>query len=227
MENELKLEDLLGNNPENGVSASDTNDSTLQTIEDSEQQITPQGEDAPLERELERLKPKRTQEEKLEYNINRMQRELNRIRGIDDNIKSNSYNDTEEDDRPLTVGEFRKLQAQQAAKSAIELAEAIPNSAERELTKFHIENTIRPSGDANEDLARARALANSVRNQQIADMHAKRVPPSNHSGSTGVPANQPKEQLNLTKEELELKQLAGLSDEEILDARRRFKPEMN
>lgn len=186
------------------ASASDANE-----LQENEQDAVKQ--------ELERLRPKRTQEEKLEYNIRRMQEELNKIKGVEEP-------DTD-DDVPLTLSMYKKMQAMNAQQTALDLANSVQDEAERELIKFHIENTIKPSGDAQEDLSRARTLANAVKNSKILEMESRRITPKSFSGSSGAPGNAPKEHITLTAEEAELKRVGNLTDDDIIFARKHYRPE--
>lgn len=207
MDNELTLEEL------NNVSASDT-ETTPETQSDVSTEETLQTNNNPLEQELERLRPKRTHEEKLEYNIKRMQKELDERRGVQE------IPDGDQDDEPFTIGMWKKMQEETAIKTATQLADSITDTTERELVRFHIDNTIRPSGDPQEDLKRARALANSVRNQQVTEMQTNKVAPQTHSGSSGSPAKSPIQQIQYSATEMALKQAGLLNDEEIMVARK-------
>jgi dTDP-4-amino-4,6-dideoxygalactose transaminase len=111
---------------------------------------------------------------------------------------------------------LKKLTAERSQKTAVDLAQELSNPVERELVKFHIENTIRPSGDAATDLKNARLLANSVRNQQILSEVTRKPTAQSHSGASSAPPTQKDSNtIELSKEEMMIKQWGGLTDDDV------------
>lgn len=197
MDENIKMEDLIEASP------SDAQPETTETVET---------EPDPLKQELERVQ-KRTKEEKLEYTLKRVQKQLDDLRrekGVDP-----EPDDIDEDDKPVTLKMLREMQAKQVQKTAVDLADSITNETERELVKYHIENTINPSGDPETDLKNARILANAVRNQKILDEYSRKTTPPQHSGGSSAPANPPKSAQELSREDALIKQWGGLSDDEV------------
>ncbi len=172
-------------------------------------------EQDPLKTELKKVQEKgRTKAEKLLYTKKRIDDQLKEL-GIQDESVD------EDDDKPLTRGEFKKLQAQSATKTALDLAAAVPNETERELLKYHLENTIRSTGNPQEDFNLALTLVNSVKNQQITEEVLRKPAVKTHGSGGGAPAKQ-EQQVEYTAEELSyMKPPFNLSKEQILAARKK------
>lgn len=171
----------------------------------------------PLQEELERVQKReggRTQKEKLLYTKQRIEQQLREL-GVDDEPQH------EDDEAPVTLGMLKRMQAETATKTALQLAEDIPGDAERELTKYHIQNTIRSTGIPSEDLKLARAIVNSTRNSQILEQVQMRPAPVTHSTGTSAPAKMEPHDIPLTHEELQFtKPPFNMTKEQILKTRR-------
>ena len=165
----------------------------------------------PLKTELNRVQGK-SKVEKLLYTKNRIDSQLREL-GVEDEEPE------EEDEKPLTRGEFKKMQAENAIKTSLQLAEEIPNETERELLKYHLQNTIRSTGDAKQDFELARGLVNAVKNKQILEEQNRKGTPVTHSSGVGAPAKQSKE-AEFTAEEMRYMAAPfNLTKEQILAAR--------
>lgn len=162
-------------------------------------------EQDPLKVELDRVqKQGKTEAEKAAFSLKK-NAERARELGVDvDKVLGTKPAETDEDDdKPLTRGEFKKLQQEQSAKSALQLAEEIPNETERELTKYHLQNSIRSTGNPAEDLKLARALTNSARNSQILEEVQRKKDAKSHSNGSGVDAKIEENQGELTPQEMQ------------------------
>jgi hypothetical protein len=183
-------------------------------------------EQDPLKTELDRVKQqgktaKQKAENALKYNAQRLKKlggDPEAILGLD---KPEEAED--EDDKPVTLGMLRKLQQQQAEKSAMQLAEEISNETERELTKYHLQNSIKSTGNPTEDLKLARAIVNSVKNSQIAEEVVRKTNPKTYA-TGGAPAKEAEEDIgdeNFTPDELLLMQKPfKLTKKQVLAARK-------
>lgn len=175
--------------------------------------VEPSQEKDPIQEELDRLedkKPKRTRLETLAYNRDRLDKELAEERkklGI-----------TDEDDRPLTRGDLKVIQQESAQETAFKLADEITDDAEKKLVKYHLENTIKPSGDASTDLRNARLIVNSVKNGQIAEEAVRSVKARTSGSSSGAPAKE-KQVNELTTDEKKMMSGFGLTEEQVIAAR--------
>lgn len=126
---------------------------------------------------------------------------------------------TADDDTPVTVGMLQKIQAEQAQKTALELANDIPDENERALTKIYLQNRIRPSGNPQEDLRFARAAVNSIKNGMIAEEMGRKSTPQSHSTGSGVPAKKPEGEFVPTESEAKMMAAFGLTKEQVIASR--------
>jgi hypothetical protein len=144
-------------------------DSTSETTPDTTGEPETIEQD-PLKIELERVKGGRTEEEKAEFTFKKQAERLQAL-GKDPadilGIKKEPKEEVEEDDKPVTIGMLKKMQQDTASKTAIQLANDISNETERELAKWHLENTIRSTGNPTKDLELALNLVNGVKKAKL------------------------------------------------------------
>lgn len=173
----------------------------------------PSQEKDPVQEELDRVEaqPKKSKLEKLEYTKKRIDQQL-----AEEKAKSGIVED--DDDRPLTVREFKSLQREEAQSTAISLAGEIENEAERKLTQYHLENTIKPSGDAQTDLKNARLLVNAVKNGQVAEEAVRATKARTTGSGAGAPPKE-KQTNELTKEERDYMVAFKLTEAQVVAAR--------
>jgi len=187
------------------------------TSEAAEVETTVETEQDPLKTELEKIKSKgegRTELEKLRYKKQQLEKREKELLGDD----SEPISEEDDDSAPVTVGMLKKIQAQTAAKTALQMTDEIPNEVERELVKYHLQNTIRSTGNPSEDVNLARAIVNAAKNKQVLEMVTSK--PTAKSASSASSANaKVEEKPTLTTEEMEFKRAFGLSDEQILKSR--------
>lgn len=203
MENENQVEQEAGTTPEN-ITEAPSQENT----------------ESPVEVELRKEQGRivRSEEEKAAFSLKKNFEKVKEL-GLDpEEILGVKPKDAPDKDQPLTVAMLEQLQKENGKKSALQLAESIEDTKERELTKIYLENRIVPSGDAQEDLKMARALVNSVKNGQIAQLAATRGTPAAHSSSPSAPAKVEKE-VELTREEQVLMAGFNLTKEQVLAAR--------
>lgn len=183
-------------------------------VEDTqiEETTTEPSEESAVEEELERIETeanaKRTKLERLQYNKERIEREL---------AEEAARNGVEVDeDKPLTLRDFKAMQAHEAQETAKSLAESqIADDKERKLVLHHLENTIRPSGDAATDLRNARLIVNAVKTRQIAEEVTRSAQPRAHASAAGAPPKRDSAKPELSPEEKQFASFAGLSDDEV------------
>lgn len=210
MEN-IKMEDIV---------EKDSTSESKQVEETSETNTTEQD---PLKIELDRVQKKPKSEiEKAKDNLFFNAKRAKEL-GIDPaeilGFKSKEDEEVDEDDTPVTVGMLRKIQQENASKTALQLADEISNEAERELVKYHLQNTIKSTGIPTEDLKLSRALVNSVKNSQIIEETTRATPVKTHSNSSGVDAKQEKE-ITYSPDELQMmKPPFNMTPAQILEAR--------
>jgi len=175
----------------------------------------------PLQKELDKIenqKSGRSKREKLEFTLNRVKQQLAEIDGVDPVIVET----TEDKSKPLTIAEYERIQRDNENNKAVDLAEDIEDDTERKLTVHYLENVIKPSGNAEVDLANARAIVNAKRNALIAE-EAQRVSPANHySSAPGGPGKRPEEVFEPTAEEASMMRAPfNLTKEDVIKARQR------
>lgn len=182
------------------VEPKETEETPATATEGAESTATEQD---PLKEELEKVQQKtatkRTKKEKLEFTRDRVLKELADLDGGEGTPPAPAPED--DDDTPLTRGDLRKMQEAATTKTALQLAEDITNETERELVKYHIDNTIKPSGDPATDLKIARSIVNAVKNEQILKQAALKPEAQTHSSDGGAPARHEPE-IQLTPEEI-------------------------
>ena len=193
-----------------------------ETIEEPEKEPEIVPEQDPLKIELERVKAsKYTEKEKAEFTLRKNADRVKALGGDPSSILGIEDNEPgEDDDQPLTVGMYKKIQQERATKTALELADEITNETEKELVKYHLDNTIKSTGIPSEDLKIARALVNAVKNSQIIEEVARKPIAKSHSNASSVDAKNDEVKGELTQEEkLFLGKPFNMSRESILKAR--------
>ncbi len=189
------------------------------------EKTTTEGETiSPVKAELEKVKNKETKSEaeKAAFSLKKNAERLKELGGDPVavlGIKPNS-DDNEDEDAPVTVGMLKKIEAEKAQQTAIQLAEStIKDKDDRELAKIYLSTRIIPTGDPQEDLRLALSMVNSVKNQQIAqELSRSNTQSRSHATSSGVPARadgifEP------TPEEAQFMRSFGMTKEDILKAR--------
>lgn len=180
----------------------------------------------PVKAELEKVKKPKTEAEKLAFSLKSTAKRAKEL-GIDPlTILGDDTPAADDEARPLTVADLKKFQADNASKNALSLADEIEDADERELVKHHIENTIKPSGNARQDLNIARSIVNSVKNTMIAEEAGRKSAARTTGTGSGAPAKI-EEPFVPTPEESEMMKMKGLdgkpllSKEDILKSRKR------
>jgi acyl transferase domain-containing protein len=171
----------------------------------------------PLKAELERVRNKgegKTELEKAIYKKNQIDARIKELKGETNEIETVE----DDDDKPLTRGDWKKLQKETATKTALTLADEIESETERELTKYHLENSIKSTGNPTEDLDLARAIVNQKKNSQIVEMHIQKPTAKPHV-SGGAPAKGADKEPELTQDEITLMKWSGISKEKVLESR--------
>lgn len=184
-------------------------------------EVTPQEPSQnPLQVELDKIekhKSGRSKREKLEYTKQRIEQQLAELGGDDEPTVP-----TVDKNAPLTIGAYEQIQREKENTRAVDLAENIQDEIERKLTIHYLENTIRPSGNAETDLGLARAIVNAKRNGQIAEEVARMSQPNNFSSAPGNPGKPLAEVFEPTAEEASMMRPPfNLTKEDVIKARQR------
>ncbi len=214
MSETIKMEDI--------VEKDETSSSEVKVETKVDETAKVETEQDPLKTELDRVQKvsKYTEKEKAEYTLKKNFERVMELGGDPNSILGIEKKEaTDSDDTPLTIGMLKKLQQESASKTAMQSAEEIQNETERELVKYHLQNTIKSTGIPSEDLKLARALVNAVKNIQIIEESSRKTPAKQHSNSSGVDAKQEKEVVYTADELTMMKAPFLLSPKEILEAR--------
>lgn len=217
MSDDIKLEDV--ENKE--VPPSETEEQKKAGDENETKGLNRDGsakEQDPLKIELEKVKKGgRTKKEKLIYTKKRIEEQLSELDG---DAPADDVDD-DDDDKPLTKGEFKKMQQQNATKTALQLADDIENETERELAKWHLQNTIRSTGNPKEDLRLAMNQVNAVKNSKILEeLNRKGKPKQNSSGSSAPGKFNDDQEEELTADEMAfMKPPFNMTKDQILKTR--------
>lgn len=169
-------------------------------------------------------KPERTEAEKAAYSL-RKNAERAKELGMDPaevlGIKPTlNLDDDLPDDRPLTVGDLKVIQKQEARKSALQMAEDLPED-EREEVKEALGRVV-PSGNAEDDLRFARAAVNAPRNAKIAEHLGIKGTPKRTAAGSSQPTEIESEFTPTAEETAMMRPPYNLSKEKVLAARKRI-----
>lgn len=166
----------------------------------------------PLKTEFEKtLGAKRTKEEKLLYTKKRIEEQLEEL-GIEPE-------EEDEDSKPLTLGMLKRINQETVVKTALDLTDDIPNEMERQLVRYHLENTIKSSGNPKKDLELAQGLVNSVKNQQILEETLRKPNAATHTSGGGAPAKKTQAVEFTEQEQLFMRPPFNLTKEQVIASR--------
>lgn len=201
-------------NSDINVSTEETTEVTEPTVEvETETKVEEPSQD-PIKGELEKIQKKgkgRTELEKALYTKQQIEKRIAELKG---DTGEESIPD-EDDTAPVTVGMLKKIQKEQTVKTALNLAESVEDENERELIKYHIQNTLKPSGNADEDFKIARSIVNAVKNKQIIE-ETQRKTPVRRTSSGGSAPGKHEDIFEPTAEELQMMRFKGLDGKPLL-----------
>lgn len=115
---------------------------------------------------------KRTELEKAEFAKQQIEKRIADLRKGDGSIAA----PLDDDDAPVTRRDLKKMEADRAQKTALEMTDAITDPKEKELVKYHLENSIKSTGKAEDDLKLALSIVYSTKNSQVAEEMARAIP---------------------------------------------------
>lgn len=183
----------------------------------------PSQDDDPLKKELKKIedkKPKFTRRERLAFEIRKIEQQLGEI-DEEEGIEKPPIDESE--NAPVTVGMLNKIEKEKAKKTAIELANDIDDDDERKLTVHYLQTSIIASGNSQEDLKKARAIVNSLRNSQIAEEATRKVKPKSNATPPGSPGSHEKVFTPTEQERVFMSPPYNLTKEEVIKSREQEK----
>lgn len=163
----------------------------------------------PLDKELDKVnkdkdKKKRTEKEKAGFALHAI---IAKFPDLKDQILGGLIDPStlldDDDSAPLTRGDLKKFEAEKAQKTAFEMANALPDAKERELVTHHLKETIKSSGNAEQDFRAALSIVAAAKNALIVeelDRYTK--PKSGGSGSGAPPIHQARFELTEVEKQL-------------------------
>lgn len=171
-------------------------------------------------------KNEKTEKEKAEFSLRKNAERLAELGGNPAetlNIRPQITLDADLDDnKPLTVKDFRELQKKDAHKTALQLADELPDN-ERDEVKALLESRIVPSGNADDDLRLARAAVNATHNAQIAAHISQRFAPKQTAAGGSSDAHIESDFTPTPEEAQFMKAPYNVPKEKILAARQKAK----
>ena len=171
---------------------------------------TPQGSDGGEQKPQPKQTPEKkfSKRERLEHAKSKIENQLDEL-------------DEEDEDRPLTVGEYKQMKRDESRDDAVKLAESIEDEDERNEVIDLLQNRITPSGDPNQDLNLARGAVNSLKNAQIAEETERKKHPAQHPSGPGAPAGGAEDEFTPTAEESRfMRPPFNMTKDDILNARK-------
>lgn len=163
---------------------------------------------------------KRTEAEKAAFTLRKTAERVKEL-GLDPNeILDLNRGESDEDDKPVTLGMLKQIQMQDARKSALQLAEEITDEETRTAVKQALETRVTPSGNPEEDFRFALAAVSAPKNKQVMEMITNYVPPKRVVTGGSMPAHI-EEEFTPTEEERYHMTHFGLTKEKVIAARKR------
>lgn len=107
--------------------------------------------------------------------------------GVDTDEDDDDEDDSDEDDdtRPLTVGEYNRIQANNLRKTTVQMVDAIPDAADREAVRDALKSIV-ASNDPAADFKKAVGIANMDRNSKVLQEVARKAFPKTAPTRTGA-----------------------------------------
>lgn len=171
-----------------------------------------------IKQELEKQAQKKvfSEKEKAAFNLKKKIEEAKAL-GID----PKDILGIEEDQKDEVPEWYKKEQAKNSQKTALQLADSIADPDEKALVKEYLSTRVVASGDAESDFRLAFGAVNALKNKQIIEDMNRRVAPRTVAagGSQGAKFD---EQFTPTEEEALFMKSFGLKKEQIIEVRRKI-----
>ena len=197
-----------------------TTEKVASTVEATEEKSSEPSQDN-VKVELEKAKKTTlTEADRAAFSLKKNAERLKALGGDPLSVLGVDETSEEDDDKPITRGMLKKMQAEQATKSALELADSISNEDERDLVKHYLQTRVIPSGNAQDDFKFALSAVSAVKNSQIAEEVNRRTATKSFSSATSAPEKQPGAVFTPTpEEEAFMRPPFNLKKEDIIKAR--------
>lgn len=169
-------------------------------------------------------KGKRTEAEKAAYALVKTAERLKSLGGDPKAVLGSDVEDDEsdeDDDRPVTFKDLKRIDAEKAEKSADKMADEIEDETERGEVKQALKNVVKSSGNPAADLANARAIVNAEKNRQIAEEAERGRAPKRSGSGSGGPAKGDDEFKPTDDEAAFMRPPFNMTKEKILEVRKK------
>lgn len=213
--NDNKNSDKTVSTEETAEVKTDVVETTEETEEEPSQESKEDSQD-PIKSELDKIQKKGKGKTELEKAIFTKKQIEKRIAELKGETGDEELPEEVDDNAPVTVGMLKKIQKEQTVKTALALSEDIEDEHEKELTKYHLQNTIKPSGNAQEDFRNARTLVNALKNKQIIEEVGRKPKTVKRTSSGGSAPAKYEEPFEPTAEELKMMSFKGLDGKPLL-----------
>jgi hypothetical protein len=187
----------------------------------SDEGKTPEPSQDPVKTELdevERRKGGKTEAEKAAFSLKKTAERIVELGGDPKQILGIALPEEVDETAPMTVGQYKKFEAEKSMRTAEQMAEDITDPHERQLTVEYLAR-VKPSGNPQEDLRFARLAVNSVKSGMIVEELGRRSL-GGHSTSSGGPARKADEPFVPTEEEAKFMATFKLTPEQVIAARK-------
>lgn len=171
------------------------------------------------ELEKEQKRNQRSEKEKAEYSLKMNAKRLQDLGGNPTEVLGIREASQEEDsDVPDW---YRKEKAKEAQRTALELADDIPDDADKNLVKEYLSKRIVPSGNAQDDFRLALSAVMSLKNKQVIEEIARRTPPRVVAAGGSQPVKVEDQFAPTQEESIMMQPPYNVSKEKILEARKK------
>lgn len=137
----------------------------------------------------------------------------------DEDEDEDDEDELDDPDRPLTVRDLSRLEANKAKKTAVQMAEAIEDPEAAKAVKEALGKVV-ASGDPIQDFQNAVAIASAAKNSQVLEELRRKGPPVQYRSGAGAPPKPPTPEFVMTEEERRFVSQGWLTEAEVKEARK-------
>lgn len=138
--------------------------------------------------------------------------------GDEPDDEDDGLDDLDDDNKPLTMGDLKRIEADKAKKTAVEMAGAIEDPEAAKAVKEALGSVV-ASGDPVKDFQNAVAIASATKNSQVLEEIRRKGTSATHRNGAGAPARQPEPEFVMTEEERRFVAQGWLTEVEVKKAR--------
>lgn len=147
--------------------------------------------------------------ERLEHAREKIERQLDELESAED------------DDKPLTKGDFKKMQQEETRKTALDLAQSIEDDDERAEVSQILQTRINPSDDPKADLELARGAVNARKLKMQNEEESRRMNPNQYPNTPSAPGPKADDFRPTDEEKIFMSAPYNMTKEQVIEARQR------